>query len=235
MLLFRFHSKRHCGSSTGPFVPTVSHLIFCRSMQFTAIPIDVSIYHCIIPYMQIEISEPLFRRLQNNSVPLVDTVERVIERALDSLESHRSSLKKLSPSADIPAVPQSGIRQLDPLHPPSFLHATVRGDFGGAAFANWNELMRIAHVGAFKKAGSFEALRTATRAQLASGARSDSGYKYIPEIKISLQGVDADRAWQHSLRLAMYLQKPLKAWVTWRPKEAAAFPGETAFISWTPQ
>ena len=186
--------------------------------------------------MQIEIPDPLFRRLQDHAVPLVDTVDRVIERALDSLELCQSNSKKSPSFPDItPGVEKNEIRQLDPLHPPSFLHTTVRGEFGGVPFSNWNELMRIAHIEAFKKTGSFETLRTTTRAQLASGARSDSGYKYISEIKASLQGVDADRAWSHSVRLAIYLQKPIKAWVTWRLKDAAAFPGETAFISWMPK
>src|SRR6185436_14421881 len=97
-------------------------------------------------------------------------------------------------------------------------------------FAEWNELMRIAHTEALKKAGSFEGLRRVTRARILEGEFAYNGYKFIPECDLSLQGVDANRAWEHSLRLAIYLNVPLRAEIEWRNNEKSAYPGERGLL-----
>lgn len=85
-----------------------------------------------------------------------------------------------------------------------------------------------------KKAQCFEDLRNATRAHIKKGRYEDEGYHYVPEIGISIQGVDADRAWEHALRLAIYLQVPLKAEIEWRNNDKAAYPGERHSMNWEP-
>jgi len=92
----------------------------------------------------------------------------------------------------------------------------VRGEFSSTPFSNWNDLVRIAHVHAFKAAGGFEELRKMTRAQVRKGAYSDEGYRFVPEIGVSIQGVDAGHAWEYSLRLALHLKLPVKAEIEWR-------------------
>ncbi len=94
----------------------------------------------------------------------------------------------------------------------------------------------MAHVEAFKQAGSFDALLNLTHAQIRKGDHSgDSGYHYVPEIDISIQGVDANHAWSYSLRLAQYLKRPLKAQIEWRNNDKAAHPGETGSMEWSPE
>jgi hypothetical protein len=133
------------------------------------------------------------------------------------------------------AVAPAG-RTLNPLSPPSLLHTRCRGTFGVTSFRKWNDLVRIAHVQAYAKAGNFESLLSVSHAQLRKGDHSgDSGFHFVPEIGISIQGVDANKAWEYSLRLAQYLKVPLVARVEWRHKEAAAFPGETGILEWRPQ
>ena len=95
-------------------------------------------------------------------------------------------------------------------------------------------MLRIAHVQAFKKLGTFEELRKVTRAQIRKDSYSNEGYKPISEIGISVQGVDADHAWEYALRLAIHLRVPVKAEIEWRQKDAAAHPGERGFMAWTP-
>ena len=94
--------------------------------------------------------------------------------------------------------------------------------------------MRIAHTKAFAKAGSFDELRSVTHAQIHKGRRSDSGYRFIPEVGVSVQGVDANHAWSYSLRLAQYLRTPLRATMEWRHNQKAAHPGETGVLEWNP-
>lgn len=118
--------------------------------------------------------------------------------------------------------------------PPSLLHTRVRGEFVGTPFSNWNDLLRIAHIHAFKEARSFEELRKMTRAQIRKGSYSDEGYRFVPEIGISIQGVDADHAWEYALRLAVHLKVPLNVEIEWRNNDKAAHPGERGVMVWTP-
>jgi len=84
------------------------------------------------------------------------------------------------------------------------------------------------------EARSFDELRKVTRAQIRKGSYSNEGYKFVPEIGISIQGVDADHAWEYSLRLAIHVKVPVKAEIEWRNNDKAAHPGERGVMVWTP-
>ena len=183
--------------------------------------------------MQIEIPELLLKRLQKLATPFVDTPVSVIERCVDVYERNSDKADAADYNPSVPDIRQS-MRRLDPRRPPSLLHTRVRGQFGAIAFSSWNDLLRIAHVEAFKRTRSFEELRNVTRAQIKKGPYSNEGYHHVPEIDVSIQGVDADRAWEYTLRLAIYLKVPLKAEIEWRNNDRAAYPGESALISWSP-
>ena len=190
--------------------------------------------------MQIEIPEPLLKRLQKHATPFVDTPVHVIERWADFYEQHNqpnADLKahsKVANSKHTPIDIPHGVRQFDPKRPPSLLHTRVRGEFAATQFSNWNDLLRIAHIHAFKEARSFEELRKVTRAQTKKGSYSDEGYRFVPEIGVSIQGVDAGHAWEYALRLAIHLKVPVKAEIEWRNNDKAAHPGERGVMVWTP-
>lgn len=190
--------------------------------------------------MQIEIPEPLLKRLQKHATPFVDTPVNVIERWADFYEQHNQQKAgfKAEPTAanskHRPLEIPHGVRQFDPKRPPSLLHTRVRGEFGATSFSNWNDMLRIAHIRAFKEAGAFEELRKMTRAQIRKGAYSDEGYRFVPEIGVSIQGVDAGHAWEYALRLAIHLKVPVKAEIEWRNNDKAAHPGERGIMVWTP-
>ena len=190
--------------------------------------------------MQIEIPEPLLKRLQNHATPFVDTPVSVIERWADFYEQQNpqsSILKgnsKLTNSKHAPTEIPNDIRQFDPKRPPSLLHTRVRGEFSSTPFSNWNDLVRIAHIHAFKAAGGFEELRKMTRAQVRKGAYSDEGYRFVPEIGVSIQGLDAAHAWEYTLRLAIHLKVSVKAEIEWRHNDKAAHPGERGILAWAP-
>ncbi|MFZ1056181.1 MAG: hypothetical protein WAN79_10960 [Opitutaceae bacterium] len=161
-------------------------------------------------------------RLQNHAIPFVDlTPVAVIERLVDHYESTSGKLRKNEP--EIVSTART-VKTLNPAQPPDLLHTRSRGTFGGSHFSNWNDLVRIAHIQAFAKAKTFEALRGVTLAQIREGRFSDSGYHFLPEKEISVQGVDANRAWSYALRLAQYLKTPIKAVVEWRNNEKASNP-----------
>jgi len=187
--------------------------------------------------IQLEIPEALFDRIKKNAIPFVDlTPVSVLER----WANHFDRTAAASPEVPTPVVSVSvsvapAARILNPLSPPSLLHTRCRGTFGTVPFKKWNDLVRIAHVQAFRKAGDLESLFPITHAQLRAGDQSgDSGFHFVPEIGLSIQGVDANKAWEYSLRLAQYLKVPVSVRVEWRHKEGAAFPGETALLEWKP-
>jgi hypothetical protein len=181
--------------------------------------------------VQLKIPEALYKRLQKHAVPFVDTPISVIEKWADHFEQVDSGGS--SSAAELPTNEYSA-KKLDPFHPPDLLHTRARGTFGESSFSNWNDLVRTAHIEAFKKAGSFGELRNATHAQIRNGSHSDSGFKFVAEINTSIQGVDANHAWQYSLKLAEYLGQRIHAVIEWRRKSKAAHPGQRAVIEWSP-
>jgi len=181
----------------------------------------------------LELPDALFKRLQKFAIPLVDTLPTVIERLADHYEATSSALPQ--PAKTQAQSAYDNLRKFDPLTPPDLLHTRVEGTFGTRPFRKWNELVRLAHIEAFEKAGSFEELRAATHSQIRKGNHDgDSGFHFIPEIGISVQGVDAKHAWSYALRLAQYTGKPLRLTVQWRNNEKAAFPGESGKMEWIP-
>jgi len=184
--------------------------------------------------IKLEIPDSLFIRIQKHAIPFVDlTPVSVIERWADHFEG-RPKPPTAPPKNPIPPVETSS-KKFSPLTPPDLLHTRCQGTFGSSSFRKWNDLVRIAHIQAFAVAQSFEALRTATHAQIREGDHSgDSGYHFVREIGISIQGVDANHAWLYSLRLAQYLNTPLRARIEWRRNDKAAFPGETGGLEWIP-
>ncbi len=183
--------------------------------------------------IQLEIPEALFDRIKKNAIPFVDlTPVSVLERWANHFDKAPSSVAP-TPKVTAPVATTSADHTLSPLLPPSLLHTRCRGTFDTVPFRKWNDLVRIAHIQAHAKAGSFESLLTVSHAQLRKGDHSgDSGFHFVPEIGLSIQGVDANKAWEYSLRLAQYLKVPVSVRVEWRPKEGAAFPGQTGLLEW---
>jgi len=180
----------------------------------------------------LDIPDKLFQRLQKYAVPLVDTPISVIEKWADYFEE-----KTGGATAPVPIESSTETKtkkKFNPLQPPDLRFTRARGKFGADNFATWNDLVRIAHIHALAKAKSFEELRTATNAQIQKGNHSERGYHFVPEIGISIQGVDANHAWPYALRLAQYLKIPLQAVVEWRNNPRASNPGATGLLDWSP-
>ena len=88
---------------------------------------------------------------------------------------------------------------------------------------------------AHKRLGSFDALRRVSTANLREGKYEESGYRYLQDADLSIQGVDSNLAWDHSLRVARAIEIPIDVRFEWRNKEAADRPGEEAILEWAPQ
>lgn len=63
------------------------------------------------------------------------------------------------------------------------------------------------------------------------GKKEDEGYRFLPDLGISVQGQDADYCWKGASHIARSLGLTLEVEFLWRMKEGAAFPGSTGKLS----
>lgn len=181
--------------------------------------------------VKLEIPSTLFERIKRHAIPFVDlTPVAVIERWADHFEGKKED--EAPPKMPAQLAPPAH-KSVNPINPPSLLHTRCRGTFGNTEIRKWNDLLRVAHVQAFQAVKSFDVLRTITHAQIRKGNHEgDCGFHFIPQVGFSLQGVDANKAWEHALRLAQYLKVPIRIVVEWRNNEKAEFPGEIRTLEW---
>jgi hypothetical protein len=175
--------------------------------------------------MSVEISIPdnLYARLQRLATPFVDTPASVIERLLDHYEEGQGSSNR----------PPGTALTLDPDRPDDLRHTRVlHAVFCGESARNWNDLLQVAHRAAFRKAGSYDALRFMTTTNIIRGRKTDSGFVYLDDIDISIQNIEANRCWQTVLHLAKKLNGSVEVELEWRDKEGAAHPGRAAVLRW---
>ena len=182
----------------------------------------------------VTLSDETFKKLQSLAVPLVDTTESVIRRLVDEATARAAPATAVAHSARQPA-PAS--RRLKALSPESLKWAQptrIWVNDLAVTPTNWAELLRQLHILARHRLTTFEAVRHASRSNIAEGRRTDRGYVYIPEASLSIQGVDADEAWQESLHLARRLNVALVVEFVWQNRSDAAHPGEIGWLEWRP-
>jgi hypothetical protein len=185
--------------------------------------------------MQVDLPESLVKKLWDCAIPFVETtVPHVVEKLVLFYQQHQTGVGSEALSARVGNGVDETLRRLDPNRPPDLTHTSVRGLFGNERFADWNDLLRTAHVAAYKELKSFQKLQSVSQAQLRQGAHNAGGYRPLPGLDVSLQGVDANRAWARSFHLAKYLKVPIKAELSWRENPAGAFPGERGVFEWKP-
>lgn len=173
--------------------------------------------------MMIEISEQDFSRLKQLAEPLVDTSATVITRLLDFYEEHHGFVEiEKTPTTDL--APSD--RDIPPLRHTKILMARFDGKEPDRR--TWDGLLRLALSEGWKKAQDFEELKAVSGANIFNGRKDDQGYKYLPELKISYQGVSADDAVKIIQRLTFFLSTECKFDFEWRNKEGAFLPGQSA-------
>ena len=77
-------------------------------------------------------------------------------------------------------------------------------------------------------------LRAASLVNMVNGKKTDSGFRYLSDINVSIQAVDANLAWRNAAHLAQKLGVPIRVEFEWRDKPKAAFPGKRGQLEWTP-
>jgi len=184
-----------------------------------------------MPYTII-LSDETFTQLQAFAKPFIDTPESLVARLIDDeFKRHKTA------SVGQTTVDRNQPLRLDPDKHESLKHArllSAKVDGHTLHRPKWNGLLEYLHVLALKRLGSFDALQKISGARIKKGRFEENGFHYIPEADISLQGLDANLAWTHSLGLARHLRLPVEVKFEWREKEGAANPGRVAMLQWTP-
>jgi hypothetical protein len=176
------------------------------------------------------LSDETFIKLQKLAKPFVDTPESVIAALADEALERRS--------IEAPArLASESILRVDPDQHESLTHARLISatvDSRALHRPKWNGLLHHMHLIAKQRLGSFDAVQRVSGANLRDGRYEEDGFQYLPEAGFSLQGVDSNLAWDHSLRLARHLRLPIEVRFEWRVKDGAAHPGKVANIQWAP-
>lgn len=175
----------------------------------------------------LNISSDAFARLQKHAVPLVDTLETVLNRALDALDAAASS----QPLA-------GGPKAFNPDAPPSLAFTTVRsivfeGQKLPPAQTYWNTLLYAAVGEAAKKLTPAE-IADALPLNTFIGTKEENGYRFIPEAGISVQGQSADAAWKGVYMLSALCGFSVDVAFVWQHNPKAAYAGESGTLSFKP-
>ena len=176
----------------------------------------------------IRINDSIYERLRALATPFDDTPATVIERLLDFYDSKNELPTK---RVKEPPVIYPDIYPED--NPPSLTHThIISASFAGRSATGWNELVHMAHQVAMERLKSFHAVRSASLSNIVEGVRTDSGFHFLADANLSIQNVDANKAWQNSLHLAKKLAVEINAVFEWAEKEGAAHPGKQGQLYW---
>ena len=189
--------------------------------------------------VSIEISQETYSRLQQRAVPLKDSPDTVISRLLNEPPPQPTN-QGLSggPSQLGDDVAPADIAIDDPFNPPSLEHTKVlRAQVAGQQIdrANWATVRQSLIEIAFRQRGyNLHQLLEVCPVNAQEGVKADEGYTPCEDLGVSIQGQDANHAWQAAAALAKALRVTVKVWFQWRIKPGAKFPGKRGLLAIDP-
>ena len=170
---------------------------------------------------EVSIEPATFERLQRHARPLIDSVDVVVNRALDALEGrHALPSGDMGPAVDHDVEPD----RLPDLTHTKVLTARLAGE--EVAKPNWNRLLHRVLLIAMREVGDVDELRRRCPANMVAGRKTDDGYHHLPEADISVQGLSANEACGALTLTARGLGIGVDIVFLWRVKEGAAYPGK---------
>ena len=170
---------------------------------------------------EIKIHQATFERLQRLAVPLTDTPDTVINRALDALEI-KKNLPELEDNLS------NKVLTFTHLDVPSLTYTKIlKASIDGVPVKNlkWNAMVSIFVIRAMKHDLNFDDLCHLCQVNMVEGRMEHKGYTHYPEINISIQGMRANNACNALKAISKYLKLDLKIELEWRDKKSAAYPG----------
>jgi hypothetical protein len=180
---------------------------------------------------QINVSTSVFEQLKDLAEPFIDTPETVINRLIEHYHKTRDQSKPSKPTGS----DNNGLMHFPIDSPPQLKFTRVMsialdGAPLGKQLLYWNALLFEVVQRASKKLTP-EKLRQALLVNYVDGEKSDSGYRYIPEAGLSVQGQDSNYAWKATAGLLKAAGMTIDIVFQWEPKDQAAYPGKTAHMT----
>jgi membrane carboxypeptidase/penicillin-binding protein len=173
-------------------------------------------------------------RLQKHAKPFIDTVDTVVNRLLDAYEGGQQA----ADNDEDDVVTDGNIQDFSNQTPvPNLTHTKVLSvEFNRIKFARnettWNALLNETIRFAKKTAKSDDEFKRLVTVNWVKGKKEDGGYRYLPDVNVSVQGQDANAAWRGALHIAKQSGRPIEVVFIWRMKEGAAHPGKTGKLAW---
>jgi Arc/MetJ-type ribon-helix-helix transcriptional regulator len=107
--------------------------------------------------------------------------------------------------------------------------------FGGINPGNrWANLINTGINLAVGAGFTIEDLRRNTTLNLIQGEEHERGYKFIPQAKLSYQGMDANKTWDNALKIAQLIKKKIFVEFEWTYNPNAVFRGKKEILFWEP-
>lgn len=172
----------------------------------------------------IEITQHDFARLKRVAEPLVDTAATAFTKVMDFFEYHNAGQ-----GAVIAKTEEAKLREFAPENKPPLVHTKLLfGSFSGKEpkKSNWDSLVRLALITTFERYVSVKELRRMSGANVVEGKKEDDGYKPIPGLPFSYQGMSAEDAAQCVERCAKAMACEAIFEFEWRQKDDAHMPGK---------
>lgn len=88
----------------------------------------------------------------------------------------------------------------------------------------WKSVIHAVLVAAAKKGADYEGIKKVSRANIVKGQRTDSGFRYLEELDMSVQLMDAGRALMEASHFARHFGLRVELDFVWRNKTEAALP-----------
>lgn len=178
----------------------------------------------------VDLSTRTITRLQKHAIPLIDTFDSVIAKLLDSYEAKGQRAGERGEGI------QPRIQVFDPAAPPNLAHTTLRSiKFSGQVLAPsetyWNTLMLLTIRKVAETGISAERLKSHVMANSVIGRKEEDGYKFVPDVGLSVQGQDANGAWKTIYHLASTFNVPVEVAFSWKNHPKAAVPGATGSLT----
>lgn len=173
---------------------------------------------------EVVLDDALFARLQKHAVPLVDTPQSVIARALEALEEGDENVAV--------AAGVAGVRSFNPAAAPNLSHTTPRkavvaGRSLSKADTYWNPILFAVILEAARRGIGTEDLLTLITVNAVAGRKEENGYRFLEPAGLSIQGQDANSAWKQTYRIASSLGIAVEVVFVWQDSSKAAMPNVT--------
>lgn len=184
---------------------------------------------------QVEISELTAKRLQAIAIPLEDTYDSAFARVLDHYEKSQTTTPQLVNPGEPVKILDGGRMQFSPANPPSLsftgVHQVVIGNNQlPAGETNWNGMLLAMIREVHRKGFDAATINSMLFVNAKVGEMVGNGYKYMPDVGLSIQGQDSNAAFRQAYQLAAFNSIKFTVFFYWQAKQKAAYSGGQGYF-----